>query len=51
MGISEHIDDNLKVFTFRLDQEDKDSIQSVLSRSRARDVFEAMGDCGAEYRQ
>lgn len=50
MGISEHIEENLKVFTFKLDQADKSAIQSILERSRARDVFEAMGDCGAEYR-
>lgn len=51
MGISEHVEENLKVFTFKLDHGDKSDIQSVLDKSRARDVFEAMGDCGAEYRQ
>ncbi|KAI9647641.1 hypothetical protein NHQ30_004026 [Ciborinia camelliae] len=51
MGISEHIDENLKTFSFKLTGEDKDAIQSVLDRSRAKDVFDAMGDCGAEYRQ
>lgn len=53
MGISEHVDGNLKAFSFKLDVEDKRAIQirSVLARSRAKDVFESMGDCGAEYRQ
>ncbi|TGO25465.1 hypothetical protein BPAE_0079g00110 [Botrytis paeoniae] len=51
MGISEHIDENLKAFSFILDVEDKEAIQNVLDRSRAKDIFEAMGDCGAEYRQ
>ncbi|TGO36932.1 hypothetical protein BHYA_0111g00320 [Botrytis hyacinthi] len=51
MGISEHIDENLKAFSFILDIEDKEAIQNVLNRSRAKDIFEAMGDCGAEYRQ
>lgn len=51
MGISEHIDENLKAFSFTLDVEDKDDIEGVLKKSRAKDVFEAMGDCGAEYRQ
>jgi len=51
MGISEHTEENLQVFSFRLDEQDQASIGAVLSKSRARDVFEAMGDCGAEYRQ
>ncbi|TGO52936.1 hypothetical protein BCON_0132g00030 [Botryotinia convoluta] len=51
MGISEHIDENLKAFSSILDVEDKEAIQMVLNRSRANDIFEAMGDCGAEYRQ
>ncbi|EDN96565.1 hypothetical protein SS1G_01491 [Sclerotinia sclerotiorum 1980 UF-70] len=51
MGISEHIDENLKAFSFTLGVEDREAIQSVLNKSRAKDVFEAMGDCGAEYRQ
>jgi aryl-alcohol dehydrogenase-like predicted oxidoreductase len=51
MGISENIEDNLKVFSFKLDEDDKASIQAVLDRSKAREVFETMGDCGAEYRQ
>ncbi|KAJ8070919.1 hypothetical protein OCU04_001278 [Sclerotinia nivalis] len=51
MGISEHIDENLKAFSFKLGVEDKEAIQNVLDKSRAKDIFEAMGDCGAEYRQ
>jgi aryl-alcohol dehydrogenase-like predicted oxidoreductase len=50
MGISEHVDENVKVFSFRLDDEDKSTIKVILERSRAAEVFEAMGDCGAEYR-
>lgn len=50
MGISEHVDENVKVFSFKLDAEDKASISLVLEQSRAADVFAAMGDCGAEYR-
>lgn len=50
MGISEHIEENLKVFSFKLDVEDQGKIQEVLDRCRAREVFEAMGDCGSEYR-
>ncbi|KAM3069029.1 hypothetical protein ACMFMG_004208 [Clarireedia jacksonii] len=51
MGISEHIEENLKALSFKLDEEDKAAIKSILDRSRAKDVFETMGDCGAEYRQ
>lgn len=50
MGISEHTEENLKVFSFKLDEEDKLLIQGVLDRSKASDVFKAMGDCGSEYR-
>ena len=51
MGISEHIEENLKVFSFKLDMEDQGKIQKVLDRCRAKEVFEVMGDCGSEYRQ
>jgi aryl-alcohol dehydrogenase-like predicted oxidoreductase len=51
MGISEHTEENLNAFTFRLDGDDQALIQSILGRSKAKDVFEAMGDCGSEYRQ
>lgn len=51
MGISEHVDENLEVFKFKLDTEDQALIQEVLNRCKARDVFAEMGDCGAEYRQ
>src|SRR4051794_30136773 len=51
MGISEHVDENLEVFKFKLDQEDQALIEKVLDKSKAQDVFADMGDCGAEYRQ
>ncbi|EPE28223.1 NAD(P)-linked oxidoreductase [Glarea lozoyensis ATCC 20868] len=50
MGISEHIEENLKVFSFGLEKDDQELIGQVLERSNAKEVFEAMGDCGAEYR-
>jgi diketogulonate reductase-like aldo/keto reductase len=50
MGVSEHTEENLKVFGFKLDQGDKDAIQKVLDRSKAIDVYREMGDCGSEYR-
>lgn len=51
MGISEHTQENLQAFRFRLDERDQADIDAVLRKCCARDVFEAMGDCGAEYRQ
>jgi len=50
MGISEHVEENIKGFSFELYEEDRAAIQVVLDQSRSADVFEAMGDCGAEYR-
>ena len=50
MGISEHVEENIKAFSFQLDEEDKAAIKVILDQSKSADVFEAMGDCGAEYR-
>ncbi|CZS99542.1 uncharacterized protein RCO7_07887 [Rhynchosporium graminicola] len=51
MGISQHVDENLEVFKFKLDGEYQETIQKVLDKCKATDVFSDMGDCGAEYRQ
>jgi len=51
MGVSEHTEENLKVFGFKLDEADRASIANVLKDCQAREMFDAMGDCGAEYRQ
>ena len=48
LGISEHRNDNSKTFGIRLDSEDTLMIQSVTNKSK--DLFETIGDCGAEYR-
>jgi hypothetical protein len=34
-----------------LDEGDREKVEIVLARSNAKAIFEAMGDCGAEYRQ
>jgi aryl-alcohol dehydrogenase-like predicted oxidoreductase len=48
LGISEHRQDNSKVFEVRLDSEDNSMINSVTQKSK--DLFEIIGDCGDEYR-
>ena len=48
LGISEHKDDNVKVFGLNLDSEDNSKIKSVVSK--ANDLFDKIGDCGNEYR-
>jgi aryl-alcohol dehydrogenase-like predicted oxidoreductase len=48
LGISEHRQDNSKVFGLELDSEDKLMIKSITEKSN--DLFEVIGDCGDEYR-
>jgi aryl-alcohol dehydrogenase-like predicted oxidoreductase len=48
LGISEHRNDNTKVFELELDKEDKEKIKEITSKSN--DLFEIIGDCGDEYR-
>ncbi|MEK6961853.1 MAG: aldo/keto reductase [Thermoproteota archaeon] len=48
LGITNHISDNLRVFSLKLDSDDYEKIKSVTSKSN--DLFDAIGDCGDEYR-
>jgi len=48
LGESEHVRENLRVFDLALDTDDLARIDSVVSRSN--DLFDAIGDCGDEYR-
>jgi aryl-alcohol dehydrogenase-like predicted oxidoreductase len=48
LGISEHIEQNSKVFSFALDQVDIEEINRVQSKSN--DLLQIIGDCGDEYR-
>lgn len=48
LGISEHLEDNARVFDFSLDEGDLKNIHEVTGRSR--NLFEIIGDCGDEYR-
>jgi aryl-alcohol dehydrogenase-like predicted oxidoreductase len=49
LGIADHRDDNARVFSFRLDKDDTNSIEEVSKKSN--DLFDAIGDCGDEYRR
>lgn len=49
LGVSEHIEDNAKVFSFSLDAEDSDRINTISTQSR--NLYELIGDCGDEYRR
>jgi aryl-alcohol dehydrogenase-like predicted oxidoreductase len=48
LGITDHIDDNARVFNFRLDKDDTNSIEELCKKSS--DLFKIIGDCGDEYR-
>ncbi|KAJ7728514.1 NADP-dependent oxidoreductase domain-containing protein [Mycena metata] len=52
LGLSDHLDDNLKVFQpeCRLTREDREAIENVLAYSNGRKIITTIGDCGAEYR-
>ena len=48
LGVSDHRQDNARVFDFGLDAADIGQIEAVLAKSR--DLFQLIGDCGDEYR-
>ncbi len=50
LGISNHIEDNQKVSSLKLFDEDRAAIEDVLDRSNGRRLITSIGDCGAEYR-
>jgi len=45
LGITEHIEDTKKVFSFELSKEDVDKIDAVAKKGKM-----LPGDCGDEYR-
>ena len=49
LGLTDHREDNARVFHFALDEEDLDHIEAVLRHSH--DLFDLIGDCGDEYRR
>jgi diketogulonate reductase-like aldo/keto reductase len=48
LGISNHINNNAQVFNFSLDNADYNDIDATCTKSN--NLFEAIGDCGDEYR-
>jgi aryl-alcohol dehydrogenase-like predicted oxidoreductase len=48
LGVSEHIQENSRVFSFSLSDADIQAINEVSKESN--DLFEIIGDCGDEYR-
>jgi aryl-alcohol dehydrogenase-like predicted oxidoreductase len=49
LGIADHHEENARVFTFSLTDDDHEAIQAVLVQSR--DLYHRIGDCGDEYRR
>jgi aryl-alcohol dehydrogenase-like predicted oxidoreductase len=49
LGLSEHIEDNARVFDLTLDADDLNQIDAVSQKSG--DLYELIGDCGDEYRR
>ena len=49
LGVSDHRDDNVRVFDLLLSIDDHVAIEDVLARSH--DLFQLIGDCGDEYRR
>jgi aryl-alcohol dehydrogenase-like predicted oxidoreductase len=49
LGVSEHRDENARVFSFSLDDTDLARLHYVTDKSH--DLMRVIGDCGAEYRR
>ncbi|GBG71904.1 hypothetical protein CBR_g10840 [Chara braunii] len=48
LGIAQHIEDSKKVFGLKLDEDDRQRLETVTGQSR--DLLVIIGDCGDEYR-
>jgi aryl-alcohol dehydrogenase-like predicted oxidoreductase len=48
LGVAQHLTDNARLFSVKLDADDLSMIEAVLARSR--DLITVIGDCGDEYR-
>lgn len=55
LGVSSHAGDNLNVFKFQLDEDDMAAVKKAAlgegpGWTKAKGVFDKLGDCGNEYR-
>ncbi|KAJ1301820.1 hypothetical protein OPQ81_009048 [Rhizoctonia solani] len=50
-GVSSHLQDTRNIFALKLTDEDRADINTVLARSKGREMMTRIGDCGAEYRK
>jgi len=50
LGLSDHSNENKKVFGFTLSDQDREDIEAVLRRSNSYRMILTIGDCGMEYR-
>ena len=48
LGLSDHIIQNTKTFSLKLQNDDYEKIKTVTLK--ANDLFASIGDCGSEYR-
>lgn len=48
LGISQHIEQNKKTFSLRLDTDDYSAIKEITAKSN--NLYDIIGDCGDEYR-
>lgn len=48
LSVSDHLEDNAKIFSLVLDKDDQEALFTVFDCSN--DLFKYFGDCGAEYR-
>ena len=49
LSVSEHIEDNSRIFNLQLDSEDLNRIDAISRKSQ--DLYQLIGDCGDEYRR
>ncbi|KAF8339379.1 NADP-dependent oxidoreductase domain-containing protein [Amanita rubescens] len=50
LGITDHAEENTKVFSFSLTPQDKEDIEGLLKESNGPRLIHTIGDCGLEYR-
>ena len=48
--MTSHIPSTLKTLDFSFTKQDLAEIERVIAKSRVREMFEQIGDCGSEYR-